>query len=109
VGGRAEDKEKLGSKERRSLNKPDKQCCGSMTFGTDPDPAIDLEDDNKKQLPVFSKAFCLFLFEAVLRIHDILGWLRIRIPDPDLAIFVMNLQDASKKLILTPFFLLTTF
>jgi hypothetical protein len=51
--------------------------------------------------------------EAVLRIHDILGWFRIRgstpltnesgsgswILDPDPAIFIIDLQDASKKLI----------
>ncbi len=44
--------------------------------------------------------------EAVLRIHDILVWIRIRGsmpltdgPDPDPAIFVIDLQDASKKLI----------
>ncbi len=40
------------------------QCCGSVTFGTDPDPAIfvlDLRDANKKQL--FSKFFCLLLIE----------------------------------------------
>ncbi len=56
-------------------------------------------------------------FLAVLRIHDILGWIRIRIRgsmsptngfgsgswirilDPDPAIFVIDLQDASKKLL----------
>ncbi len=74
--------------------------------------------------------------QAVLRIHDMLGWIRIRILgsmpltngsgsgfgsgswiriririlDPDPAIFVMDLQDASKKLIfLRQFFLLITF
>jgi hypothetical protein len=48
--------------------------------------------------------------QTVFRIHDILGWIRIRIrgsmpltngsgsPDPDPAIFVIDLQDASKKL-----------
>jgi hypothetical protein len=35
--------------------------------------------------------------KAVLRIHDILGWIRILDPDP--AIFVIDLQDVSKKLI----------
>jgi hypothetical protein len=59
------------------------------------------------------------LFHAVLRIHDILGWIRIRIRgsmslangsgsgsgscirilDPDPTIFAIDLQDASKKLI----------
>jgi hypothetical protein len=34
--------------------------------------------------------------KAVLRIHNILGWIRILDPDP--AIFVTDLQDASKKL-----------
>ncbi len=51
------------------------------------------------------------LFLTVLRIHDILVWIRIRIwirgfmplnnesgSDPDLAIFVIDLQDANKKL-----------
>jgi hypothetical protein len=47
-------------------------------------------------------------FAAVLRIHDILGWIRIRIrgsmplnngSDPDPAIFVIDLHDASKKII----------
>ncbi len=49
--------------------------------------------------------------KPVLRIHDILGWIQIRIresslwlmdpdSDPDPAIFVIDLQDASKKLIL---------
>jgi hypothetical protein len=41
----------------------------------------------------------LAYFESVFRIHDILGWIRIRILDPDPAIFVIDLQDASKKLI----------
>jgi hypothetical protein len=52
-------------------------------------------------------------FKSVLRIHDILGWIRIRgsmpltngsgsgswvrILDPDPAIFVIDLQDASKN------------
>ncbi len=44
----------------------------------------------------------------MLRIHDILVWIRIRIrglwlwlidPDPDLSIFIIDLQDANKKLI----------
>jgi hypothetical protein len=39
------------------------------------------------------------LSQAVLRIHDILGWIRIQILDPDPAFFVIDLQDASKKLI----------
>ncbi len=57
------------------------------------------------------------LVDPVLRIHVILGWIRIRIRgampltngsgsgswirilDPDPAIFVIDLQDASKKLI----------
>jgi hypothetical protein len=47
--------------------------------------------------------------QAVLRIHDILMWIRIRVwiigsmpltnADPDPAIFVIDLQDANKKLI----------
>ncbi len=42
--------------------------------------------------------------EAVFRIHDILVWIRIRgsMPpdaDPDPSIFIIDLQDASKKLI----------
>ncbi len=39
------------------------------------------------------------VIQAVMRIHDIFGWIRIRILDPDPAIFVIDLQDASKKLI----------
>ncbi len=43
-------------------------------------------------------------FMPVLRIHDILRWIRIwiriRILDPDPAIFVIDLQDASKKLLI---------
>jgi hypothetical protein len=42
----------------------------------------------------------------VLRIHDIMEWIRIRLldpdpdsdPDPDLAIFVTDPQDGNKKL-----------
>jgi hypothetical protein len=53
---------------------------------------------------------------TVFRIHDILGWIRIRgsmplingsgswILDLDPAIFVIDLQDASKKLIFNPIF-----
>jgi hypothetical protein len=48
---------------------------------------------------------------SVFRIQDILGWIRIRIrgsvpldPDPDPAIFVIDLQDASKKLIFNTLF-----
>jgi hypothetical protein len=55
-----------------------------MTFGVDPDPRIHASDE----------------------------WIRIRIRilDPDPAIFIIDLQDASKKLIfLTQFFLLITF
>jgi hypothetical protein len=45
------------------------------------------------------------IFLAVLRIHDILVWIRIRgsadpclrLMDPDPAIFVIDLQDANKK------------
>ncbi len=40
----------------------------------------------------------------MFRIHDILGWIRIRIPDPDPAIFVIDLQHASKKLIFNTIF-----
>jgi hypothetical protein len=58
------------------------------------------------------------LCEPVLRIHDILGWIRIRIRgympltngsgfDP--AIFVIDLQDASKKLIFKKIFCLLLF
>jgi hypothetical protein len=47
------------------------------------------------------------VLNPVLRIRDILGWIRIRgsMPladpdaDPDPAIFVIDLQDANKKLI----------
>jgi hypothetical protein len=57
------------------------------------------------------------VLQSVLRIHDILGWIRIRILgsmpltngsgswiririlDPDPAILVIDLQDSSKKLI----------
>jgi hypothetical protein len=35
---------------------------------------------------------------AVFRIHDILVWIRIRGPDSDPAIFVIDLQDVNKKL-----------
>ncbi len=61
----------------------------------------------------------------MLRIHDILGvdpdpdqdprihasdkWIRIRILDPDPAIFVTDLQDASKTNFLTQYFLIITF
>jgi hypothetical protein len=57
----------------------------------------------------------------VLRIHDILVWIRIRIrgslhltimdpdPEPDPAIFVIDFQDANIKLILKKVFLLITF
>ncbi len=42
-------------------------------------------------------------WKAALRIHDIFGWIRIRgsclwLMDSDPAIFVIDLQDASKKL-----------
>jgi hypothetical protein len=54
----------------------------------------------------------------MLQIHDILGWIRIRgsmplsnesgsgsrIPDPDPAIFLIDLQDSSKKLIFNKIF-----
>ncbi len=33
------------------------------------------------------------------RIHASNLWIRIRIPDPDPAVFVIDLQDANKKLI----------
>jgi hypothetical protein len=62
----------------------------------------------------------VFFRTSVFRIHDILGWIRIRIlgsmlltngsgswiriPDPDPAIFVIDLQDASKKLIFNTIF-----
>ncbi len=36
-------------------------------------------------------------------------WLWLMDPDPDPAIFVIDLQDASKKIVLTQFFLLNTF
>jgi hypothetical protein len=42
-------------------------------------------------------------FSSVLRIHDILGWIRILDPDP--AIFVIDLQDVSKKLIFEHIFI----
>jgi hypothetical protein len=53
----------------------------------------------------------LYTMNAVFRIHDILVWIRIRgsmpltngsgfgSPDPDPAIFVIDLQDANKKLV----------
>jgi hypothetical protein len=44
------------------------------------------------------------LYTPVLRIHDILGWIRIRILDPDPAIFVIDLQDASKNLFFNTIF-----
>ncbi len=40
----------------------------------------------------------------MFRIHDILGWNRIRILDPDPAIFVTDLHDASKKLFFNTIF-----
>jgi hypothetical protein len=44
------------------------------------------------------------------RIHASDYWIRIRILDPDPAIFVIDLQDASEKQIfLIQFFLLITF
>ncbi len=49
--------------------------------------------------------------EAVFRIQDILVWIRIHgsitwfmDPDPDPAIFIIDLQDANKKLILKKVF-----
>jgi hypothetical protein len=66
------------------------------------------------------KRVCL----PVMRIHDILVWIRIRIwirgsmpltndPDPDAdsdpAIFVIDLQDANRKQIFLKVFLLITF
>jgi hypothetical protein len=63
---------------------------------------INLNQD--KLRPVSSAA----PLDAVLRIHDILGWIRFRIRgsmpltkidlDPDPAIFVIDLQDTRKKL-----------
>jgi hypothetical protein len=50
--------------------------------------------------------------EAVLRIHDILVWIRGSMPlqrDPDPVIFVIDLQDANKKLVKKKVFLLITF
>jgi hypothetical protein len=41
----------------------------------------------------------LALLEPVCRIHDIFVWIRIRIRNPDTAIFVIDLQGANKKLI----------
>jgi hypothetical protein len=46
------------------------------------------------------------IWDAVLRIHDILVWIRIRIrrsmplmdTDPDPSIFIIDLKDAKKKL-----------
>jgi hypothetical protein len=46
------------------------------------------------------------MFTPVFRIHDILAWIRIRILDPDPAIFVIDLQDANKKLVFFFFFCL---
>ncbi len=69
---------------------------------------------NKPSLQLFAvgspRSGCM-VQTAVLRIRDILVWIRIRIrgsmlltedphPDPDPAIFVTDLQDANKKLIL---------
>jgi hypothetical protein len=57
-------------------------------------------------------------FKPMLRINDILVWIRIWIrgpclwimdPDPDSAIFVIDLQDANKKLILKKIFFLNLF
>ncbi len=58
--------------------------------------------------------------EAVFRIQDILVWIRIHgsitwlmdqdpDSDPDTTIFIIDLQDANKKLILKKFFLIITF
>jgi hypothetical protein len=44
------------------------------------------------------------MLAAVLRIHDILWWIRIRILDPDPAIFVIDFHDANKKLIFNTIF-----
>jgi hypothetical protein len=64
---------------------------------------------------------CFTVCMAVLWIRDILVWIRIRgsvpltngsapEPDPDLAIFALDLQDANKKLrIISKVFLLFTF
>jgi hypothetical protein len=46
---------------------------------------------------------------AVFKIHDILVWIRIRNADLDPAIFVIDLQDANKKLIKKKVFLLINF
>ncbi len=78
------------------------------------------------QLRVSGNSNYFYIVKAVLRIHDILGWIRVRIRgfipltngsgswiqilDPDPAIFVIDLQDASKKLIfLTQFFCILLF
>jgi hypothetical protein len=46
------------------------------------------------------------MFCSVFRIHDILVWILIRILDPYPAAFVIDLQDANKKLIFYKVFLL---
>jgi hypothetical protein len=65
------------------------------------------------------KKSVFFKQQAVLRIHDILMWIRIRIwilgsmplphADPDPSIFIIDLQDANKKIIFYKKFLNITF
>ena len=70
----------------------------SSYFIFDPTPASRLPIFGAILLSVFlfrtNLIYC-HCFRSVLRIHDILGL----IPDPDPVIFVIDLQDASKKLI----------
>jgi hypothetical protein len=56
----------------------------------DPDPALHQSDGNLRQL-VFNPS------TAVLQIREILVRIRASDPDPDPAVFVIDLQDANKK------------
>jgi hypothetical protein len=49
------------------------------------------------------------MHKNAFRIHDILVWIRIRILDPDPAIFVIDLQDANKILFKKKFLCLLRF
>ena len=64
------------------------------------------ESEDETAQPVILPTTCICnhcRLVPVLWIHDIFGWIliriRVRILDPDPAIFVTDLQDASKKLI----------
>jgi hypothetical protein len=80
--------------------------CRISSSGGEDDGTSDQASDRSEGLILIFRS--LLLFFPVLRIHNMLVWIRIRIrgsmllnsgPDPDPAIFVINLQDANIKLI----------